>query len=49
MNFKSYPSKATTPNRKVRKGMRLTVYLFNSGAKHAQRKAERIARKALNP
>lgn len=47
MNFKSYSTKATTPQRMTRKRARQTVFTFNKKAAKLRRKETRLARKEL--
>lgn len=44
--MKSYPTVKTTPSRKVRKSLRLSVFMANKKATKARKKAERLERKS---
>lgn len=45
---KSYPTKATTPSRKTRKGMRRDVFTTNKKATKLRKKAARLLRREAN-
>jgi hypothetical protein len=47
MTYKSYPTKATTPQRMARKRTRRDVFVFNRRAAKLRRKEARIARQTL--
>lgn len=48
MNFKSYPNKKNTPNRKSRKSQRNTVFQFNKSIRAKLNREKRAAAAALN-
>lgn len=47
MNFKAYANEKTTPNRKSRKGLRNSVFIFNKTLR-SKLNREKRATKALN-
>jgi len=47
MNYKSYPTKKSAPQRMTRKRMRRDVFVSNKKAAKAARKAARLERKSL--
>jgi len=47
MNFKSYATKKTTPQRMTRKRMRRDVFMNNKKLTKVARKAARLERKSL--
>ncbi len=44
MTYQSYGTKKSTPSRMARKHMRVVVFMHNSKAAKAKRKARRLAR-----
>lgn len=46
--YRAYPTVKDTPNRKMRKAQRKSVFADNKYMANAERKARRIARKAAN-
>lgn len=47
MNFQSYPTQKTTPQRKTRKSLRRSVFVANSKMGKAARKERRLFRRGL--
>jgi hypothetical protein len=47
MNYKTYGTKKSTPQRMTRKRMRVTVFVTNSKMARIRRKERRIARQAI--
>lgn len=48
MNYKQYPDKKGTPNRRARKSERNSVFRHNSALRSKANKAKRVARAELN-